>query len=924
MSSARHAAPTRRRRQIHDGSAGRGSRWREWWYGLGALLLLLGFLVGVPALLIAVAGMPFSHGLPSWTRLSAQLRGPDDGELLKDVLLCLAWTGWGVFTLLTAIETVALARQTVAPTFVGLGSLQQAIGRLIAAVALLLPAASTALHLAGTAAPRIPATAPLRPAAPQPPQTLDGAATPFRPTLAATPRATATAATMTAEAFPVYVVGTDHTGARDTLWSIAQRHLGNPLRWREIAQLNNGRAQPDGSVFTDPNLIRPGWRLRLPADATGLPTQTPAPVGRRAEPPLSPVPAPQVAPPDPTEPRLPLSPSPSASSTPTSTPSPQTESEPVPSDSVPNPPAEEAQPRAGSVRLGPGSEISLALAAAILLGVSLRWLRRRQRYRPEPPGPAQLAGHPPLPPPLRQLLAHSDTTQELTGAPSGPQAHTSPPGHWKLGTRDNLPIELRWTDHPLLTFSGPGADSVVRALLVSALLDSSAGTDILAGGNILEVLLPGARPSAAVVQLDAPTDALRRLQLEVVSRSRLLADADLPTAAAYRARHPEDPFPALLLLADEALLAEPALHPLLAANSHLDIVAVALDDPKPSQPQEFSSIRVDDDGNVVSAQPATLDDQLAGARFFRLDPVDAVTLLHAVTDDEQLSTLPPLPTESIIDVDWTAAAPTPVPAAESTTPAEPVAEPTAAIRKPPVRVQLFGAVRIWVNDTEITTGLRRTGRELLAWYLLHPDGRTIEEAVDAIWPDDDPDRGRQHFWNALNSLRKRLRASAGETTLHILERSGDTYRPPRDEFDVDLWTFQAAVQTAGRASDPDTQLGALGRAIDSYTGPFAAGTDFLWAEPIREQCHRRALDAHVAQATLLAAAGNTEHAISTLENALELDPYAEELYRRLIELHHTAGRSESVRLLWQQLNSRLADIDSEPDDATYRLYRQCS
>ncbi len=31
-----------------------------------------------------------------------------------------------------------------------------------------------------------------------------------------------------------------------------------------------------------------------------------------------------------------------------------------------------------------------------------------------------------------------------------------------------------------------------------------------------------------------------------------------------------------------------------------------------------------------------------------------------------------------------------------------------------------------------------------------------------------------------------------------------------------------------------------------------------------------------------------------------------------MRLHHDAGRKESVRLLWKQINARLADMDADP------------
>ena len=50
----------------------------------------------------------------------------------------------------------------------------------------------------------------------------------------------------------------------DSLWAIAERTLRDPMRWREIWRLNRGKLMKTGQRFSDPNLIRPGWVLRVP------------------------------------------------------------------------------------------------------------------------------------------------------------------------------------------------------------------------------------------------------------------------------------------------------------------------------------------------------------------------------------------------------------------------------------------------------------------------------------------------------------------------------------------------------------------------------------------------------------------------------------------------------------------------------------
>ena len=63
----------------------------------------------------------------------------------------------------------------------------------------------------------------------------------------------------------------------DTLSKIAEAHLGDGARYPEIAKLNHDVTQPDGMRLTDPNLIRPGWVLRLPDEATTVTRFAPRP-----------------------------------------------------------------------------------------------------------------------------------------------------------------------------------------------------------------------------------------------------------------------------------------------------------------------------------------------------------------------------------------------------------------------------------------------------------------------------------------------------------------------------------------------------------------------------------------------------------------------------------------------------------------------
>ena len=52
----------------------------------------------------------------------------------------------------------------------------------------------------------------------------------------------------------------------DTLWSLAARYLGAGDRYQEIVRRSIDYPQPDGRLLHDPELILPGWIIKLPDD----------------------------------------------------------------------------------------------------------------------------------------------------------------------------------------------------------------------------------------------------------------------------------------------------------------------------------------------------------------------------------------------------------------------------------------------------------------------------------------------------------------------------------------------------------------------------------------------------------------------------------------------------------------------------------
>ncbi len=58
----------------------------------------------------------------------------------------------------------------------------------------------------------------------------------------------------------------------DTLWDITEDELGDPFRYPEVFEASTDTLQPGGERLTDPDLIKPGWTITIPATRTAAPT----------------------------------------------------------------------------------------------------------------------------------------------------------------------------------------------------------------------------------------------------------------------------------------------------------------------------------------------------------------------------------------------------------------------------------------------------------------------------------------------------------------------------------------------------------------------------------------------------------------------------------------------------------------------------
>nr|MCU0284652.1 LysM peptidoglycan-binding domain-containing protein [Candidatus Nanopelagicales bacterium] len=248
-------------------------------------------LVAVPALLVALgAALPVDLGLlapDAWA-------GTADGGLLLLLLLAVAWAAWAAMVLTVSVELWSVVRGAPAPRLPGLAAPQRWAAALVAGL-LLVPTASWAPVVGATTADQASPSA--LGALVAGVAAADGDDLPVldRGVRTSSGADGATGPTSADAVAGLGQVGTDHGPGRpravgaggaglptveverhDTLWQLAEQHLGDGERFMEIVALNAGVVQADGRALGADGRLYPGWLLRLPASDDGpSPTSMP-------------------------------------------------------------------------------------------------------------------------------------------------------------------------------------------------------------------------------------------------------------------------------------------------------------------------------------------------------------------------------------------------------------------------------------------------------------------------------------------------------------------------------------------------------------------------------------------------------------------------------------------------------------------------
>ncbi len=814
---------------------------------LGAVVLLVALLVFLPWGLANFVGWPLPRQLPSWDELRRALGGSSisDSVLVKALAL-VCWIAWVQLVASVVAESVAWSRGRVARRLPLSGVVQPLARHLVVSATLLLgtlraqPVAVPAVTL-----PAVELVYAVSPSVP-----LDGTETP-----APEPDAGE-------EEQPTCVVR-----PRDSLWKLAEDHLGDGLRWRELWDLNAKREFPDGVGFTDPDLIRPGWVLYLPADA-GAPESSPEP-----HPAVAPGPAARDEPvPSPPPSLQSKEPSHQPSSIPT-VPGPTTTSVHVaerPSRTV-APADDDREPVSSPQNLAPVIGSALAVGLVAYLGrLRLGQQRRRAPGRTIPLPPeslvasevdlrreasagsegatrldlvlralaSSLASSRGAPVPAIEAVSVSGDAVEVLfaaalRAPTGPfevgaggRAWTLPatvsdedlkavgagqsvpvPALAEVGRIGDRQVFVDLEASPMTAITGDSDEA--RALLWALAYDLATN----ARADDLRVVVIGDPPPglAALDRVEVVSSAeevLESLNDEADATRAALKEVGCRSTAEARSRQPADPWtPTLVLVEAEAEGDGVNLREITKEGAGISVVATR------PEPCDETSRHLIVDGSTVVLTPPGLTLEAGGL------PADLVVaagdLLDIAAGDGDDG-------EMILD-DLGAAADE----AAHLSPVVPL-----ALRLPEgagddasggqLLVRVLGSVDFVGGRRPLD---RRQSRELVVYLALHPDGVDEGRLKAALWPERAPQAGA---FNEAVSRARRCLGTADDGTHHLPHVRDGLYRLS-DGSVTDFSLLESAYRRA-RISLSEESVGSLAETLALVRGlPFEGSRGFEWA-----------------------------------------------------------------------------------------------
>ncbi|WP_170023576.1 AfsR/SARP family transcriptional regulator [Isoptericola jiangsuensis] len=246
-------------------------------------------------------------------------------------------------------------------------------------------------------------------------------------------------------------------------------------------------------------------------------------------------------------------------------------------------------------------------------------------------------------------------------------------------------------------------------------------------------------------------------------------------------------------------------------------------------------------------------------------------------------------------------------------------------RHPPVRLRVFGGLRVFHHDVEVSVGPPM--QQAVFALLLASRGRTVslDRIVEMLWGDDPPVSARNQVQKYVGRLRQLLEPGIGAHqggSCLVATRGG--YRLETIALDCELSRFDEAVRDLRQATDTAVVMDAARTALD-----LAHLEAFCDLDPeLREREEFRALDRQTVAVALAAAdaalgLGRAGEVVDAVRAVAYTAPHDEPLQARVLRLLAADGRTAEALVVYDNVRRRLReDLGVEPGGELRGLYAE--
>jgi DNA-binding SARP family transcriptional activator len=220
-------------------------------------------------------------------------------------------------------------------------------------------------------------------------------------------------------------------------------------------------------------------------------------------------------------------------------------------------------------------------------------------------------------------------------------------------------------------------------------------------------------------------------------------------------------------------------------------------------------------------------------------------------------------------------------------------------------------------------------RELLSLLVVD---RTVsrDRAIDLLWPELDPERGRPNLRVTLRHLQRVLEPdrASGAAPYFVRGDARQLRLAPVPGLEVDCWEAEGHLdraEEARRRGDAGARVDELRAAVAQWRGRPLPDLDRLTdLDRAARHLEARLVDAAVTLGELELVGGAADAAATLAERVLAADPYAERAHRLAVAAAlHTRDRTATAAAA-DRLCRALDDLGADPEPATQILLRNAT